>query len=313
MPPTAKITLLVPCYNAARYLPRLIGSVRSLTRPFDAILCYDDGSRDDTVVVARQLGLDIITGQPNAGVSVARNRLAAAAQTEWIHFHDADDLIAPTFVAQLAPNCNADHDVVSCDADWVDENTRALVIAWRYQVEELDRAPLIHLLTHPMGLNNSIIRRAAWEGIGGCDERLKMWEDADLHIRLARSGARFHHVAEVLTWSLRCGESFSHDYRTSWNCRLATLENYAMDPTSEKVASVLAAEAEKAAANLFLLDDEPAARRSIKLCARLGGNPPSTSNLLLLILKVFAPAYPLFRWQCRRRQAAARSAGHFQA
>ena len=313
MPPTAKITLLVPCYNAARYLPRLLESVRALTSPFDAILCYDDGSRDDTVVVARQLGLDIITGQPNAGVSVARNRLAAAAQTEWIHFHDADDLIAPSFVAQLAPNCNDAHDVVSCDADWIDENTRALIIAWRYQAEELARAPLVHLLTQPMGLNSSIIRRAAWEGVGGCDERLKMWEDADLHIRLARSGARFHHVPEVLTWSLRCGASFSHDYRTSWNCRLAALENYAADQSNESITLALAAEAEKAAANLILLDDEPAARRSLKLCTRLGGNPPSTRHPLLRILKIFVPAYPLFRWQCRRRQAAARSAGHFQA
>lgn len=108
----SRITLLIPCYNAARFLPRLRESVRALTQPFAAMLCYDDGSKDDTVTVARGLGLEIITGQPNRGVAHARNQLAASASTEWIHFHDADDLIAPGFVAQMSPWCDDRHDVL---------------------------------------------------------------------------------------------------------------------------------------------------------------------------------------------------------
>lgn len=63
------VSLLVPCYNAAPFLPRLMESVRAQTRPFTTILCYDDGSTDDTAV-ARSLGLEIMTGQPNAGVAI---------------------------------------------------------------------------------------------------------------------------------------------------------------------------------------------------------------------------------------------------
>jgi glycosyltransferase involved in cell wall biosynthesis len=280
-------------------------SVRELTRPFATILCYDDGSTDDTVATARRLGLEIITGHPNAGVAPARNRLVAAARTEWIHFHDADDLIAPGFIECLAPWCDECHDVVSCDADWLDEHTRKCVIPWRYDPAELARDPMPHLLRHSMGLNNSIIRRSAWARIGGCDESLAMWEDADVHIRLARDGARFHHVPEVLTFSLRRGESFSHDYRRSWACRVAALENYAAASPVPGVADVLAEEAEKAAGELALLGARPTAERALALCRRLGRNPPTTSHPLLRVLRLCLPTYPLMRWQARRRQRPA--------
>lgn len=296
------ITLLVPCYNAGKYLPRLMESVRALTRPFDAILCYDDGSKDDTVAVARSLGLEIITGNPNGGVAQARNRLVAAATTEWVHFHDADDIILPHYLEKLAPACDERHDVVSCDADWVDEATRALIIPWRYDPGELARAPMRHLLSHAMGLNSSIIRRTYWESVGGCDEKLTMWEDADVHIRLARAGARFFHVPEVHTNSLRHGDSFSHDYRKSWTCRVTALERYANAPGAEDIAADLAREAERAASELAALDVRPAAERAIALCNRLGSYPPNTGSMALRLLKLFVPAYPLLRMQARRRQ-----------
>jgi glycosyltransferase involved in cell wall biosynthesis len=296
------ITLLIPCYNAAAFLPRLFQSVRALEQPFSAVLCYDDGSKDDTVAVARQLGLAIITGNPNRGVAHARNQLAAATRTEWIHFHDADDLLAPGFVAQLASWCDERHDVVSCDADWIDEHSRATLIPWRFDPAKLAREPWPALLGQAMGLNNTIIRRTAWEKIGGCDESLPIWEDADLHIRLARAGARFHHVPEVLTFSLRRGESFSHDYRRGWRCRLDALERYAADASAVRVRGVLATEAEKAAGELALLGDKSTALRAIALCRQLGGNPPTSAHPVLRLLRNFVPIYPLMRWQARRRQ-----------
>jgi glycosyltransferase involved in cell wall biosynthesis len=302
MTPAARVTLLVPCFNAARYLPRLMETVRAQNRPFDAILCYDDGSTDDTVAVARQLGLDILTGRANAGVAVARNRLAAAASTEWIKFHDADDLFLPSYLQRLSPECDDRHDVVSCDADWVEESTRALFISWRYDPAELARAPLAYLLTHPMSLNNSVIRRASWTAVGGCDETLTMWEDADVHIRLAGNGARFSHVPEVLTIALRHGDSFSHDYAKNWTCRLATLERYAAGPAATAVRAELAGEAERAATELAYLGVRPAAERAISLCRRLGSDPPTTRHPLLRLLKPFVPAYALVRWQARHRR-----------
>ncbi len=307
MTSTPSIALLVPCYNAARFLPRLYQCIQELTLPFTQVLCWDDGSTDDTVEVARTLGLQIISGHANGGVAFARNQLAEAAQTDWIHFHDADDLIAPEFVERLLPLCDEEHDVVSCDADWIDDLTRSLVIAWRYDGQQLLKEPFKSLLTLPMSLNNTVIRKRLWMGVGGCDERLSMWEDADVHIRLARFGARFHHVSEVLTVALRRQESFSHDYRKSWTCRVEALERYASASGADEVRVVLASESEKAAAQLALLNERPAAERALALCRKLGGVPPTSQNPMVRLLKLFMPAYSLLRWQETRRQRARRA------
>ena len=296
MPPTESITLLVPCYNASRYLPRLIESVRALTRPFDAILCYDDGSKDDTVAVARQLGLNIITGHHNAGVSVARNRLAAAATTEWIHFHDADDIILPQFLARLAPACDSNHDVVTCDADWVNEVTCATIIAWRYNPLALIHDPLSHLLENAMGLNCSIIRRSLWATVGGCDEKLGMWEDADVHIRLANAHARFAHVSEVHTHSLRHDDSFSHDYLKSWTYRLTALESYATR-FPPRVHPVIADQAEIAARSLCQLGGFTPARRALALNHSLGGRAPTSHHPVIRALRRLAGPWTALRVQ----------------
>ncbi len=299
-----KITLLIPCYNAARFLPRIMESARAQTIPFSAIIGYDDGSTDDTAAVAHSLGLGMLAGSGNRGVSHARNRLVEAAQTEWIHFHDADDLISPDFVERLSRWCVPGTDVVSCDADWIDETTRTPLIQWRYDPGELASNPGLLLLRKPMGLNNSVIRRTAWLGIGGCNESLAMWEDADIHFRVALSGARFHHVSEVLTWSLRRSESFSHDYRRSWNCRLAALEGYAGAARRDGLRIAIAVEAEKAASELLALGDRAAARRGVALAKSLGLRIPSTGNAAFRLMRPFFPPLELLRlqrwWRARK-------------
>lgn len=300
--PAPSVTLLVPCYNAARHLPRLMGHVRAMTVPFSTVLCYDDGSTDDTVAVARSLGLQIITPNANGGVSLARNRLASAASTEWIHFHDADDRIAPGFLEKLAPLADDAADVVSCDADWIDEADGALHVAWRYDPAGLAADPAPLLLATPLGLNNSLIRRSSWEKIGGCDETLAMWEDADVHLRLALAGARWRHLPEVLTWSLRNPASFSHDYRRNWRCRLQALEKYASLPAAARLAPGVATAAEIVAGNLLALGDRPGAVSSLALARRLGRAVPSTRNPLLRLARAILPPVTVLGLQQRARR-----------
>ena len=301
-------TLLIPCYNAGRYLPRLMGHVRAMSVPFTAILAYDDGSTDDTVAVARGLGIPVLTPNRNGGVSVARNRLAAAASSEWIHFHDADDRIAPGFLERLGPLADAGADVVSCDADWIGEEDGALHIAWRYDPGALARDPAAHLLARPLGLNNSLVRRSAWAAAGGCDESLAMWEDADIHFRLALSGARWRHVPEVLTWSLRNASSFSHDYRRNWRCRLQALRGYAALPAARRLVPDIAREAETVAGHLLKLGDRAGAREAVGLARGLGRPVPTTGNPLLRLARaVLPPLVALDLQQRLRRRAPARA------
>lgn len=306
--PTAPgVTLLVPCFNAARFLSQLRLNLAALEPNFTQIIFYDDGSTDETVAQLETWpGVTLLRGAANRGVAHARNCLADAALTEWIHFHDADDLMAPSFLAELQPDCTTGVDVVSCDADWLDAANRKLLLSWRYDCAELEQNPAPYLLAHPMSLNNTIIRRSLWTDIGGCDESLKMWEDADVHYRLAAAGARWRHQPKVLTQALRREESFSHDYRQSWQFRLVALRRYAAAEGGRRWPMVIGAEAEKAARALLELGEFAAARDAVKLCQKLGHAVPQSRHFVMKCLRSILPAWWLLRLQVRLRAPSAK-------
>lgn len=293
-------SLLIPCRNAARFLPALFEGVQAQRLHFAEIILWDDGSTDESAAIAERHGARVLRAEKSAGPATARNELVRAARCDWVHLHDADDLISPDYLAALAPHGRSDTDLVVCDADWIDAATRAPVISWRYHAAEHCASPVAYLLTHPLGINNCLYRREAFLAEGGYDPALVPWEDTDFHIRLAFAGRRFVYVPQVLTWSLRHAGGISMDYKRNWESRLRCLQRYAstMPPW---LHPLLAAETEKAAAALALLDSS-AATEAITLCRRLGGDPPSSRHPLLRVLKPFVPARALLRWQEARRQ-----------
>jgi glycosyltransferase involved in cell wall biosynthesis len=296
---TVQASLLIPCYNAARFLPRLAEGVRAQTMPFTEVICYDDGSSDKTVAVVESLGWRVLSPNANRGVSFARNRLAEAASFEWIHFHDADDLIDPRFLERLSAEALSDRDAVTCDADWIAEKDGSLQIAWRYDANEIARDPATYLLAHPMSLNNTLVRRSMWLGVGGCDESLAMWEDADVHFRLALAGARWGHVSAVLTSAMRNDATFSHDYRRNWRCRLQALTSYSKLPAARHLAPSIAEQAETTASFLLSLGDRAGARDALSLARRLGRTVPTTHNPLLRLVRALFP--PIVALDLQRR------------
>jgi glycosyltransferase involved in cell wall biosynthesis len=92
----ARVSVLMPAYNAERYLPEALDSVLSQSRqPFEVIV-VDDGSSDGTANVARGYGERIrYEHQPNAGIGAARNRGVELARGDQLAFLDADDRWEP--------------------------------------------------------------------------------------------------------------------------------------------------------------------------------------------------------------------------
>jgi len=299
------ITLLVPCYNSAAYLPRLMESVRAQTEPFAGILCYDDASADGTCAVARELGLRMVRGETNRGPAFARNRLAEGADTEWIHFHDADDLLDPRFVERMSGLLAPEVDVAVCNMDWVTESSGRLEIAWRYDGDLLARDPVQSNLTNPVGVIACVFRREALRRVGGFDESLRTWEDADLQVRLSLSGARYRTVPDVLATGMRHQTGASANQLQMCECQIRLLEGYATGLPARHRATV-AAQAEKLAAWLLAERLHPGVSdRCLQLCRRLGCKVPSTANPLLRAARVFLPARWLLRWQALHRSRAA--------
>ncbi|MBR4681844.1 MAG: glycosyltransferase [Elusimicrobiaceae bacterium] len=100
-----KISVLIPVYNAQKYLQACLASIQKQTFTDFEIVCLDDGSTDDSLDELKNFQkhesrLQVLT-QANAGVAATRNRLMRQARGTYIAFVDADDVIAPDYLEKL--------------------------------------------------------------------------------------------------------------------------------------------------------------------------------------------------------------------
>lgn len=114
-----KISVVVPSYNNAPWLPQCLESILSQTYENLEIIVVDDGSTDDTPRILETFTSKsskiIGIRQKNSGVTAARLRGVASASGEWIGFVDADDVVDPVFYARLHENARSyDVDISHC-------------------------------------------------------------------------------------------------------------------------------------------------------------------------------------------------------
>jgi len=91
-----KISLIIPLYNAGKYLRPCLDSVAAQTfRDFEC-LCVNDGSKDDTARIVQEYAEKdrrfVLLDKPNGGVSDARNLGLKAARAAYVAFSDQDDV-----------------------------------------------------------------------------------------------------------------------------------------------------------------------------------------------------------------------------
>src|ERR1700682_4446766 len=90
--PNPLVSIIIPVYNAAHFLPQAMASIRAQGYDSLEIVVVDDGSTDNCADVAKSLGSDVrYDRQVNRGPSAARNRGLALARGELIAFLDVDD------------------------------------------------------------------------------------------------------------------------------------------------------------------------------------------------------------------------------
>lgn len=186
-----RIAAVIPAYNSAASLSLAIASAKGQTRPPDEIIVVDDGSSDDSAAVATAAGARVVR-QENAGPGAARNTGIAATTAEWIALLDADDCWRPERIArQLAliddPRTGlvyAGHEVAGKTPPMPPAETD-FELLW-----ERNRVPTSSVL----------LRRAAWEQVGGFNPRRDLIgvEDYNLWLRIAHAGWRLLGVEERL-------------------------------------------------------------------------------------------------------------------
>jgi glycosyltransferase involved in cell wall biosynthesis len=94
------VSVIIPCYRQARYLPEAIDSVLAQSHPAVEAIVVNDGSDDDTESVARRYGERVrYVWRPNGGISAARNTGIQHARGAYLKFLDADDYLHPEQIA----------------------------------------------------------------------------------------------------------------------------------------------------------------------------------------------------------------------
>ena len=296
--------LLVPCRNGAPFLPRLLTSVAAQTRPFDQFWLFDDGSDDSSAAIARQAGARVIRVEKSAGPSVGRNRLARACECTWLHFHDADDSMAPNYLERVAATVDDATDLVVCDMRWINESTGAVENCWRYDQTALSRHPASSLLLNTIGGINGLYRRSTFEACGGFDETLRFWEDMELNLRLFARGARCRVINEELVTAYRRATSYSNSHLAEvWSVKLGLMRKL-LDGADPELRSTIAAEAENIAGRLAHLGIWRDVSHALQMCVQAGGDPPSSHDPVMRGLKRVLPRTWAYWLQHHRRARA---------
>lgn len=295
----ATLALLVPAYNAAEFLPRLLGTAKAQTRPFDEIWVYDDCSSDDTAAVARQWGAKVVSGDVNRGCSYGKNTLAAMTGCDWIHFHDADDELLPGFVERAhrwMAEDGADVVVFSCLQR--DEITGQVEHTAIHDAQRLSEDAVRYTISTKLNAISGLYRRTAFLAAGGfdLDPGVLYNEDVAMHCSLARAGLRFTADPDVFMVYWRRAGSMSNGNQVK--CLRAQL-NVLVKAQSHDRASRYGAElsqglwgvATSAATHL----DWQTADASARLAFKLGGPARSYSGLF----KVLSAIWPTMALRVR--------------
>ena len=102
---TPLVSVIVPAYNCAEYLPRCLDSLLVQNYPAVEVILVDDGSTDETGNCcdryAEQYDTVKVIHQKNQGQAAARNRGLEEAAGSWICYVDADDAIHPSMIEIL--------------------------------------------------------------------------------------------------------------------------------------------------------------------------------------------------------------------
>ncbi|HUK18880.1 MAG TPA: glycosyltransferase family 2 protein [Bryobacteraceae bacterium] len=182
--PQPLVSIVTPCFNAARFLEETIESVLGQDYPALEYVVMDGGSEDGTrKILERYEGRLRWRSEQDRGQADAVNRGFGLTGGEIFAFLNADDTYQPGAVTRAVEGFarNPEAAVVYGDAWHVDEDGRRLS---RYPVEPFDAARLARrcIVCQPA----AFIRRDAFAECGGLDARLQFALDYDLWIRLAQ-------------------------------------------------------------------------------------------------------------------------------
>lgn len=229
-----KVSILIPAYNCQQWLGETIESALAQTWQNLEIIIVDDGSKDNTLRIAKQYESEKVKviHQENQGQSAAENRAYQAAQGEFIQYLDADDLLAADKIERQMQLFQTESDrefVAACEwARFYQSPQDALFIQ---QPLWADLSPIDWLVL--AWENHLMMHGAAWliprkitERAGFWNEELSLINDFDYFSRilLASRGVKFCWGAKTYYRSGNTGSLSGSKSPAAWRSALKSLE-----------------------------------------------------------------------------------------
>lgn len=207
------VSIILPVYNGARFLRQALESATAQTYPNFEIVVMDDGSTDESAVIAQSMIEQSMIQQSfskvryfyqtNQGIAAARNRAITLAAGELLAFLDHDDVWAPNKLEVQVKYLEAHPDI-------------SLVLA-------NERLFFTHGYSSPVWLNHKLmqsdhlglvpgtwlLRKSVFEQVGWLDSHFRVSDDVDWFLRFLDAGFRYGVVEETLLFKRMHGDNAS--------------------------------------------------------------------------------------------------------
>lgn len=195
------VSVVIPSYNSAKWLPRAIRSVLAQSRPADELIVVDDGSTDNAAEVCSQFSDRLrYVRRENGGLAAARNTGTAVSSGDWLLFLDADDTLTPNALESLSRAA--------------EDSGAGVVYGFVLQRHARDVDAQLHSRPYAVGspptpakanfwwtsictAGSAFIRRSLNEAVGGFDEAFSQVEDCEYWLRCGVT-APFAHCGEMV-------------------------------------------------------------------------------------------------------------------
>jgi glycosyltransferase involved in cell wall biosynthesis len=195
---TPLVSIVIPCYNQAKYLPMSVESALAQTHPNTEIIVVNDASNDDTEDVAARYPAVRYLAQENRGVAETRNAGWHASKGEFVQFLDADDRLKPESV-ESHMRCFRAHPAVGFvvgDIEWIDEEGRCLGKANCPMIDSNHYEELLKK-NHIANTIAVLFHRSVLSKVGGFNGFFSPAEDYEILLRAARAFPSAHHSTVV--------------------------------------------------------------------------------------------------------------------
>jgi glycosyltransferase involved in cell wall biosynthesis len=210
-----KLSVIIPCLNAASTIAVQLDALveQQWEQPWEIIVA-DNGSTDDSREIAKSYrerlpNLRIVDASARRSQPYALNCGAAAAAGTALAFCDADDEVAPGWVAAMG-EALLQHDFVACRIDFQKLNppwSQAIFQRHAQQHGRLLKAQFPPYLWHAGG-GTLGVKKMLYEAVGGFDEALPYHHDTEFCFKAQLRGAELRYVSDAVV-HVRCRDTLS--------------------------------------------------------------------------------------------------------